>query len=180
MKSSYTKKITAVSAVALLGVAALSTANVANAVTESGTADVSIVTALSATAGDNLDFGSIAAPETGDGPETMIVETDGTEGASSGDQLGTVDNGTFTIAGQASTSVDVTVAPVSCTSGDITFDSVSVEDAAGAGPGSDATDTFTLDGGGAGTANIGGQITVAENAASGASTCTFNFTVDYS
>lgn len=172
MKSSYTKKITAVSAAALLAVAGATSSvfaqvNPGNPATFSATADVTIATLITVASSQNLNFGSIAAPNSGS--TQQIVTTAGASGGGSdAAQLNSaaLAQGIFSVTGTDGQTVNITFANESCTNAGLTLSGLNADNASPVLSGATAV-------------NVGGTLTIASTATTGATTCTYDFIATY-
>ena len=95
------------------GVAATSFAGYSSqAATATGTAYAEIVAALTVTSTQNLDFGRIVQPTVG---QTVVVSNVGAVSGATAGHLGGQQQGTFTLAGNASTNVTISIADTTLT-----------------------------------------------------------------
>lgn len=149
-------------AVAGLAVAGLAALAAPGARADSATigAKVDIATAISIVSGNDLDFATVSAPETG-GPGTITVATDGTvtEGSGSVVTNGTPGAGTFTVSGQGSATFAITGPTVTT---DFTATALSLGSLT-----SDPSVAGTLGPGGGETIKVGGTLSINADATAG-------------
>ena len=127
---------------------------------------------------NDLSFGDISPPGLGGGNGTVTVDTAGNRtGAGAGLAGGTVGYGGFDVSGCNNCAYSVSLTPpAALTSGlnSITVLSMDYETASGG-----LNTAGSLDGTGADTLTVGGQIQITETQATGTYTGTYTVTVDY-
>ena len=170
MKSSYTKKITAVSAALLLAASSAGVNTLANATTLSTSAAVEIAESISISVQTGLDFGEVAP---GASTSVVTVETGGSSSIS-GDaqQLGTPTAGAMDVSGPDGEGVDIStlITDDTCDGATgVTLLTITTDQ-----------DSATLSSAPT-TVAVGGTLEVASNAVAATGiTCSYNFTVVYS
>ena len=172
----------AVAAVAMGSQAAWAQTSASDDVTASAT----IIAPLTLTAVNALRFGNIVKPSSGS--ETLIIETDGSEGGDATRAGGAIGAGSLTVTGDGGSTYNITVntngADINLsgagTAGDVkvgTF-TVSLDEGVTDLTGSAGVFAATMDSSGTDTISLGGTLTVAA-AATGAYTGVIPVTVDY-
>lgn len=157
-----------VAAVAVAGFVGFASSG-AMAASTTGTANATIVSALSVTAGGTpLEFGTI-----GNAANTVTVDTTGARSATDATQLagGTPTAADFNVTGNASTAYSISIPATTITDGTTVLTVNNFTHDAGATP--------TLSAGGADTFNVGADLIVTAGATTGAYTGTFTVTVNY-
>ena len=161
--------ITVAAGLTAIGMAGFTSGD-AQAASDTGTANATIVQAIGITAVNSLEFGDIL----NSAANTVTVSAAGARSATDGTQLigGTVQAASFNVTGDGSRAYTITL-PASAT-------------VTGPGAATMTVDTFTHDAGGApaltagaDSFNVGANLTVANGQAAGAYTGTFAVTVNY-
>jgi len=161
--------ITVAAGLTAIGMAGFTSGD-AQAASDTGTANATIVQAIGITAVNSLEFGDIL----NGAANTVTVSAAGARSATDGTQLigGTVQAASFNVTGDGSRAYTITL-PASAT-------------VTGPGAATMTVDTFTHDAGGApaltagaDSFNVGANLTVANGQAAGAYTGTFAVTVNY-
>lgn len=153
--------------------------NLANAASDDGTGDASIIAAIGITADRNLDFGEIVPNAAGGGncTVTLTAVENTVQGGSCSIVNGTPTSASFDVTGEASTDYVITV-PLGNVNiariggGGASMNMSSLAHSYGAGNG-------TIGVGGTDTFYVGGTLTVSEAQMTGNYTGTFSVTVEY-
>lgn len=160
----------------ILGIAAVGSSAV-YAATETGTAHVEILTNLTITEIDQMDFGIIAMPSTGTDSFSLdsggTVTHTGTDGTHS---PGTQVVGSYDLTGEPGRLVDISTTVTSDFAAGVRLTEITLDDQV-SNAGTPAT--TTLDAGGAASALMGGTVEVDAGATTGAHTASIDIVANY-